>query len=395
MGWLAAMGGAQGKLGTGPTPAQTAWASAAGASTHGLAEYAGLVKAVSATRVADDCVQRSGQRIGSGQFGAVSSGTYQGRPLAIKSIGLSGQAVAQSTDQFFRQVRLEIEAMSELGVHPNIMQFFGSTGYFPQQGERVDALLIELLLELAPNVTLFDNLHTRRRFEQWPEKMHVLCGIAHGVEYLHSQSIVHRDLSSLNILFSADWVPKIADFGCARKCTCGYYDPQMVLGSPAYMSPEQLVGSKLSTKSDVWALGVLIWEVIAERGPWGDRNSNDRVALKHHIVDQNGKLAKINSTRFEVMYATHYEAQVQELLASCFRVTPANRCSASEVVKALAAINGPTKRKHVTASGQAVVSPPVAPMAAQQNGSLESRQQHSQPMLDQPPPQAGCSCLIM
>lgn len=386
------MGVSQGKPGTGTTPAQTAWASSAGASIRGLAEYAGLVQAVNVTRVADDCVQRSGARIGSGQFGAVSSGTYKGRPVAIKSIAFSGQAVSQSTDQFFRQVRLEIETMSEIGVHPNCMQFFGSTGYFPQQGERVDALLIELLLELAPNGTLFDNLHTYRRFEQWPQKMQVLCGIAHGVEYLHSKSIVHRDLSSLNILFSAEWVPKIADFGCARKCNGGYYDPQMVLGSPAYMSPEQLVGSKLTTKSDVWALGVLIWEVIAERGPWGERNSNDRVALKHHIIDQNGKLAKINSTRFEVMYATHYEVQVQELLASCFRVTPANRCSSSDIVKALTAINGPTKRKHVTTSGQAV-STPVAPMMAQQNGIVEIFE--PKPELDQPLPQAGCSCLIM
>jgi serine/threonine protein kinase len=268
------------------------------------------------------------------------------------------------------------------------MQFFGSTSHFPHAGEGAGALLIELLLELMPNGTLFDNLHMKHRFELWPEKIGVLCGIAKGVEYLHAKNIVHRDLSSLNILFSADMVPKIADFGCARKVVGGYYDPQKVLGSPAYMSPEQLVGSKLTTKSDVWGLGVLIWEVIAERGPWGDRDSNNRVALKQHIVDNNGKLPKINSTRFEVMYAKHYEERVEQLLAGCFRVTPAKRSSASDVVKALAAINGPVQRTHVkidntvsaasarTASSQAAASrpgnpganPPVQPMVSQQNG---------------------------
>jgi len=81
------------------------------------------------------------------------------------------------------------------------------------------------------------------------------------VQYIHSKNMVHRDLSSLNILFSADMRPCLGDFGCARKCVGGYYDPKKILGSPAYMSPEQLVGSKLSTKSDVWGLGVLVWEV--------------------------------------------------------------------------------------------------------------------------------------
>ena len=159
------MGGTQGKLGPGPTPAQTEWAAAAGASSRGLTEYTGLVKTANGTRVADADVQRSGAQIGAGQFGAVSRGTYRGREVAIKSIALSGTAYAsgqQSIDEFFRQVRLEIATMSELGTHPNCMQFFGSTSHFPHAGEGAGALLIELLLELMPNGTLFDNLHMKQ-----------------------------------------------------------------------------------------------------------------------------------------------------------------------------------------------------------------------------------------
>ena len=226
---------------------------------------------------------------------------------------------------------LEISAISEVGAHPNCIQMYGCTGLFPDSGEGKDALRLELILEMMPNGTLFENLHQKRKFEDWPAKIKVLRGIATGVQHLHSRNIVHRDLSSLNILFSGDMQPKIADFGCARKCVGGAYNPQKVLGSPAYMSPEQLVGSKLTTKSDVWALGVLIWEVVNERGPWNDRDSNNRQLLKQHIVDNGGKLPAIPLKRFEVLYAKHYEAQVADLLASCFRVTPAKRMSASEV----------------------------------------------------------------
>lgn len=220
--------------------------------------------------------------------------------------------------------------MSEVGSHPNCVTMYGCAGHFPESGEDKGAFRIELILEMMPNGTLFENLHQKRKLEDWPAKIKVLRGIAAGVQHLHSKSIVHRDLSSLNILFSGDMQPKISDFGCARKCVGGSYNPRKVLGSPAYMSPEQLVGSKLTTKSDVWSLGVLIWEVVNERGPWNDRDSNNRQILKQHIVDNGGKLPAIPSKRFEVLYAKHYEVQVAELLAGCFRVTPGKRMSAHE-----------------------------------------------------------------
>jgi serine/threonine protein kinase len=271
-----------------------------------------------------------------GEFGAVHRGTYNGRPVAVKVIGLTGTAYSSgrnSVDEFFRQMHLEISTMSHVGSHPNCISMFGCAGRFPDSGEGKDALCIQLILELMPNGTLFDALHQKRQVAEWGEKIKVLRGIAAGVQHLHSRSIVHRDLSSLNILFSADMQPKIADFGCARKCVGGVYDPRKVLGSPAYMSPEQLVGSKLTTKSDCWSLGVLIWEVLSERGPWNDRDSNNRQLLKLHIVDNGAKLPAISAQRFEVLYAKHYEAQVAELLAGCFRVTPAKRSTASDIAR--------------------------------------------------------------
>ena len=130
----------------------------------------------------------SSRTVHAGEFGAVIRGSYNGIPVAIKQVSLAGTVYAsgrQPVDEFFRQVRLELSAMSATGTHPNIVQMFGNTGYFPQPGQGKDALQMEILLELVPNGTLWDNLHKKRMFQDWPEKMRVLYGIASGVKVPH------------------------------------------------------------------------------------------------------------------------------------------------------------------------------------------------------------------
>ena len=71
-----------------------------------------------------------------------------------------------------------------------------------------------------------------------------------------------------NVLICSDGSVKIADFGCARKILGNSYMPSTISGSPAFMAPEQLAGKELSLKLDVWALGVLMWEIFSEKLPW-------------------------------------------------------------------------------------------------------------------------------
>ena len=294
-------------------------------------------------------MQRLGGQIATGEFGAVVRGEYNGRPVAIKTIKRNAD---KNMVEFFRQVRLELQALSAVGSHPNIVQLLGATAYFPGPGDGPNALRMEIVLELVPNGTLWQALHRGKLFTKWGEKIQLLQGIADGVQYLHSKSIVHRDLSSANILLSAQWTPKIADFGCARITSGGCYSPKKILGSPAYMSPEQLSGfGTLTTKSDVWGLGVLIWEVMSERGPWGNMDSNNRYVLHRHIVEDGGKLPPIADTRFELMYARHFQEKVATILAGCFRVTASKRCSASDVVRALRGLDGPLRKRVIGPSG--------------------------------------------
>ena len=93
--------------------------------------------------------------------------------------------------------------------------------------------------------------------------------------------MLHRDLSSQNILLTSDNHIKIADFGCARKVNeRGEYKSTSITGSPAYMAPEQLEGHVMTLKADMWAVGVNLWEVRAHtalRASW----------LKQLVIDVN------------------------------------------------------------------------------------------------------------
>jgi photosystem II stability/assembly factor-like uncharacterized protein len=109
-----------------------------------------------------------------------------------------------------------------------------------------------------------------QRAAEWAE------GIARGVHEAHRRGIVHRDLKPANVLMTRDGVPKITDFGIARRLD----DPSdrtqtgLVLGTPQYMSPEQAAGKKgVGPPADIWAVGAILYELLAGRPPFDGESS--------------------------------------------------------------------------------------------------------------------------
>ncbi|KAJ1475366.1 kinase-like domain-containing protein, partial [Baffinella frigidus] len=116
--------------------------------------------------------------------------------------------------------------------------------------------------------SLFSNLHCKQLHFSVARKLEFARGIITGMAYVHDQRVLHRDLSSRNILLTADWQIKITDWGCARQVAGDEYHSSTISGSPTYMAPEQLAGDALTFKIDVWALGCVLWEMLMERTPW-------------------------------------------------------------------------------------------------------------------------------
>jgi serine/threonine protein kinase len=194
-----------------------------------------------------------------------------------------------------RPVLLELSAVIRVN-HPKIVGFLGVVSFFPDETQKEPAEL-GLLFEFCDNGNLFENLHKKRTLSALTQRLDIACQISEGMEYLHTLSIIHRDLNSNNVVLTKAMDAKICDFGCARTIGAqGHITPTTISGSPSYMSPEQLTGSdKLTLQSDVWAMAVVVWELVSIRSPWVAIASdvNDTDVLSDMIVTQGQRLPPI------------------------------------------------------------------------------------------------------
>jgi eukaryotic-like serine/threonine-protein kinase len=198
------------------------------------------------------------QRLGEGGMGVVYKARHRGlkRLVALKMIRGGKQARADHLSRF----RVEAEAVARLR-HPHIIQIYDI-------GEA--AGLPFVALELLDGGGLEDHLAgTPQPANQAAELMVTL---ARAVHVAHQAGIVHRDLKPTNVLYSSDGVPKITDFGLAKRIDSddGHTESGQIMGSPSYMAPEQARGDSRNVKSpaDVYALGAILYEMLTGRPPF-------------------------------------------------------------------------------------------------------------------------------
>jgi hypothetical protein len=206
-----------------------------------------------------------GKLIGQGGYGYVYRGVWREVAVAIKEIRevpdpkVSREAVKQMVE--------EAIMMCDLRPHTNLIQFFGIC---------LDP--ISIVLEFAAKGALEDALYGRKaesRIAFTPEQRVAIClGAGRGVHHLHQEGVVHRDLASRNVLLTAALVPKLTDFGMARE---GAEDEATTtatrVGPIRWMAPEQLTDQVVSTASDVWSFGALMYEIYACEQPFGKRKN--------------------------------------------------------------------------------------------------------------------------
>ena len=178
-------------------------------------------------------------------------------------------------------------------------------------------------------------------------------------------------------------VAKICDFGSSRKVDkTGYFTPSMIEGSPSTMSPEQLTGEKLSLKSDVWQMGVFLWEVFSLQHPWADMcDINDHQALTDLVVRRGVRLRDFPRRDLpDQVYST-----LTQLIRRCFGARPESRPSMAEVsnqINSLANTFAPPPPRPAAAAAAAA---PAAQAQAPPKTDL--------PNLQQPPPQPPLKAL--
>ncbi|CAG7861347.1 unnamed protein product [Brassica rapa] len=193
------------------------------------------------------------KKLGQGGFGPVYKGKLQdGKEIAIKRLSSSS---GQGKQEFMNEIVL----ISKLQ-HRNLVRLMGCC----IEGEE-KLLIYEFLVNKSLNTFIFDS--TKKLELDWPKRFEIIQGIACGLLYLHRDSclrVVHRDLKVSNILLDEEMNPKISDFGLARmfQGTQHQANTRRVVGTLGYMSPEYAWTGMFSEKSDIYAFGVLLLEII-------------------------------------------------------------------------------------------------------------------------------------
>lgn len=204
------------------------------------------------------------RKIGRGAMGAVylARDPRINRAVALKVIPIEkefeDEELKEARERFFR----EAESAGRL-THPNIITVFDA-------GE--DKHLAYIAMEYLPGIPLTDFTDPKRLLA--PRKALELCArTAEALDYAHNQSVIHRDIKPANLLYNRkDDSLKISDFGVARLTDNNRTKTGIVLGTPIYMSPEQLNAEELTGHSDLFSLGVTLYELLTGEVPFKATN---------------------------------------------------------------------------------------------------------------------------
>src|SRR5512147_1989518 len=184
------------------------------------------------------------------------------RVVAIKTITLS--LALDEKDEYEARFYQEAKAAGRLS-HPNIVTIY-------DVGKSGDVAYIAM--EFLQGRELRDILNDNQRLPV-DQVIDIVAQVAVGLAYAHEHDIVHRDVKPSNIMVVRDGHVKITDFGIARMASASVRTQTgMVLGSPKYMSPEQVMGKLADRRSDIFSLGVMLYEMLTGQAPFNGENVN-------------------------------------------------------------------------------------------------------------------------
>lgn len=211
--------------------------------------------------------------IGKGGMGSVylAENKYiKEQKVAIKVI--NGDRV----NDFMRsQLAEEAKKLAKLN-HPNIVHFLNFD--IDDKGN------VYLIMEYAEGISLDKYIQTVSGLIVEDRVCPIIEPILDAVQYAHSQGIIHRDIKPANIMISSDGVPKILDFGIAKMMGDAEAD-NIIMGTPSYMSPEQVKGEPLDERTDIYSLGVLLHHMLTGNGPY-DTTTMTEYEINKKVVDE-------------------------------------------------------------------------------------------------------------
>lgn len=238
------------------------------------------------------------------------------RKIVIKVL----KSTLVGTPEFQARFEREAKAALELSHHPNIVQMHG----YAQEGD-----MLYIVEEFLPGGSLMDILRQNPGPLPMEKTIKTLEQIAAGLDFAHERGVIHGDLKPENVLYTAGGVAKLSDLGITkdRDQKAALSRDGLMFGNPGYMSPEEWQGKPADARTDIYALGILLFEMLTGQLPF-DNVFRDSLAFVHlmHLVS---KPLALTSLRPDLPYS------VEAVITKAMEKDRENRyATAGEMVRA-------------------------------------------------------------
>ena len=270
------------------------------------------IATVTATRQRSEVIKKGkwslGEQIGCGSFGTVHRGLNQrnGSFIAVKCLN-----ILVSDRKSIADFQREVDLMRVL-THPNIVRYLGAE-------VNEDEGVLYIFQEWVPGGSLASVLQKFGPLDVGVVRKY-LHQVLQGLDYLHSNEIVHRDIKGGNILVDLQGQIKLADFGASKHIENGTMSSSMK-GTPYFMAPEVIEERYDGKKADVWSLGGAALQMITAEPPWKLLNFRSHMSLLLHIKESSSPPPMPRNISESLRY----------LIEKCFDRDPHNRPSTSEL----------------------------------------------------------------
>ncbi|XP_050365202.1 serine/threonine-protein kinase STY46-like [Argentina anserina] len=273
--------------------------------SHSAGEQTILAREKPGSWEIDRRLLKIGERIASGSCGDLHRGIYLGQDVAVKILRSEHLSAAQE-DEFAHEVAILREVH-----HRNVVRFIGACTKSPH---------LCIVTEYMPGGSLYDYLHKSRNVLKLSELLKFAIHICKGMEYLHLNDIIHRDLKTANLLMDTNKVVKVADFGVARFQTQGGVMTAET-GTYRWMAPEVINHQPYDQKADIFSFAIVLWELVTAKVPY-----DTMTPLQAALGVRQGLRPEL---------PTNAHPKLLDLMQRCWDAVPLNRPAFSDIAAEL------------------------------------------------------------
>jgi serine/threonine protein kinase len=199
------------------------------------------------------------EQVGRGAMGEVykAQDPFIGRLVALKTITGALTGRPDLLERFYQEARSAGTLQ-----HPNIVTVYelGKEGETPFIAmEFIEGESLESMIERRPVLTL-------------TQKVSYIIPVCRALDYAHKRGVVHRDIKPGNVMITKEGGVKVVDFGIARLMDSSHTQTNTIIGTLGYMSPQQIRGERADERSDIWACGVMLYELLTFQRPFDGAN---------------------------------------------------------------------------------------------------------------------------